>query len=152
MSATTLTPTRKGSVVGEAKSPTAPAQTFGCSMLTRLCHDDAQLTGRPEHIKNLLESARQPATDGYTRLIQSLHNDSNVSGHIHKSSNGTSTTSRTTYLCLQCPTVSASGERHRKEHAFCKYTSWDTVWRARDGLVLTVLRSGRIREWLYPLP
>lgn len=32
MSATTLTPTRKGSVVGDTKSPSAPAQTFGCSM------------------------------------------------------------------------------------------------------------------------
>jgi hypothetical protein len=89
-----------------------------------LCY--AQLTRRPEHIKNLLESARQPATDGYTRLIQSLHNDSNVSGHIHKSGNGTSTTSRTTYLCLQCPAVSGSGERHRKEHAFCEYIGRDT--------------------------
>jgi hypothetical protein len=32
MSATTLTPTRKGSVVSEAKSPSPAKQTFGCSM------------------------------------------------------------------------------------------------------------------------
>ena len=37
MSATTLTPTRKGSVVGDTKSPSAPAQTFGCSMSDKNC-------------------------------------------------------------------------------------------------------------------
>jgi len=37
MSATSLTPTRKGSVVGDTKSPSAPAQTFGCSMLDEDC-------------------------------------------------------------------------------------------------------------------
>ncbi|KAM0716984.1 hypothetical protein Q7P37_006836 [Cladosporium fusiforme] len=108
MSTTTVTPTgdspklvKKGSV-SEMKSPNSATQTtFGC-----------------QHIKNLLNSARQPATDGYTRLIQSLHNDSNISGNIHKSSNGANATSRTTYLCLQCPNVSINGERHRKEHAF----------------------------------
>jgi len=38
MSATTLTPTRKGSVVGDTKSPSAPAQTFGCSMFDENRH------------------------------------------------------------------------------------------------------------------
>lgn len=132
MSATTLTPTRKGSVVGETtKSPSPAQQTYGCSMSWRPCDRIVRLTTFPEHIKNLLEGAREKATDGYTRLIQSLHNDSNISGNIHKHSNGASTTSKTTYLCLQCPTVSATAEKHKKEHAFGEYNRRNS-WRAHE--------------------
>ena len=70
------------------------------------------------HIKNLLQAARQPATDGYTRIVQSLQKEGNVGLRTYKSGTGAETTSQTTYLCLQCPNVSNSRERHRKDHAF----------------------------------
>jgi len=48
MSATTLTPTRKGSVVSEAKSPSPAKQTFGCSMsLNTSITGDNYLTKAP---------------------------------------------------------------------------------------------------------
>nr|OQO21035.1 hypothetical protein B0A51_08395 [Rachicladosporium sp. CCFEE 5018] len=111
MATTTLVPTapsadmpklvKKGSI-SEAKSPMSATQTvYGCS-----------------HIKDLLSKARQPAIDGYTKLIRSIKRPGNVSTHINKSTAGTGTSGRTTYLCLQCPNVSNSQERHRKEHAF----------------------------------
>ncbi|KAK0274342.1 hypothetical protein LTR57_023826 [Friedmanniomyces endolithicus] len=94
----------------EAKSPTAPMQTtFGCP-----------------HIKGLLTIARQQATDGYTRLIQSLRKEDDVSDRTYlvsgvgaKTTTTTPTTTTcTTYLCLQCPTVSSTRQRHRKDHVF----------------------------------
>ncbi|TKA75284.1 hypothetical protein B0A55_05074 [Friedmanniomyces simplex] len=112
MATTTLTPTSaraetpklmKPGSVAEAKSPTtAPMQTtFGC-----------------QHIKGLLTVARQQATDGYTRLIQSLRKEEGWSDRTHVSGGGAKTTTSTTYLCLQCPTVSSTRERHRKDHVF----------------------------------
>ncbi|KAK0336639.1 hypothetical protein LTR59_001713 [Friedmanniomyces endolithicus] len=94
----------------EAKSPTAPMQTtFGCP-----------------HIKGLLTIARQQATDGYTRLIQSLRKEDDVSDRTYlvsgvgaKTATTTATTTTcTTYLCLQCPTVGSTRQRHRKDHVF----------------------------------
>ncbi|TKA62531.1 hypothetical protein B0A55_12162 [Friedmanniomyces simplex] len=112
MATTTLTPTSaraetpklmKPGSAAEAKSPTAaPMQTtFGC-----------------QHIKSLLTVARQKATDGYTRLIQSLRKEEGWSDRTHMSGGGAKTTTSTTYLCLQCPTVSSTRERHRKDHVF----------------------------------
>lgn len=79
-----------------------------------------KLTATAAHIKNLLQAARQPATDGYTRIVQSLQKEGNVGLRTHKNASGAvaETTSQTTYLCLQCPNVSNSRERHRKDHAF----------------------------------
>ncbi|KAK4496938.1 hypothetical protein PRZ48_011387 [Zasmidium cellare] len=70
------------------------------------------------HVKNLLNSARQQAIDGYTRVINSLRKEGNVSNRIYKSAAGPASTIQTTLLCLQCPNVSTSRERHRKEHGF----------------------------------
>lgn len=110
---TTLTPTSatdppkllKKVASSDAKKPTTPTQTtYGCS-----------------HIKALLQVARPQATDGYTRIVQTLQKEGNVGGHIHKSGGAgpaAETSAHTTYLCLQCPNVSSSRERHRKDHPF----------------------------------
>ncbi|CAK4034506.1 ubiquitin carboxyl-terminal hydrolase 8 [Lecanosticta acicola] len=105
-STTTLTSTtdtpklaKKGS---DSKNPTTPAQTvFGCP-----------------HIKGLLQNARQQAVDGYTKLINSLRQEKGITSRIHKTPNGPAYTLSTTYLCLQCPNVSISRERHHKNHGF----------------------------------
>lgn len=76
-----------------------------------------------EHIRGLLQAARQQATEGYTRLVQSLQKEDNVSGRTYKNGSGADTVTGTTYLCLQCPNVSSSRERHHKNHAFCEFTS-----------------------------
>ncbi|KAK4898138.1 hypothetical protein LTR27_004145 [Elasticomyces elasticus] len=111
MATTTLTPTSataetpklvKPAPPSDAKTPVTPTQTtFGC-----------------QHIKGLLTAARQQATDGYTRLIQSLRKEEGMSDRTHTSSNGAKTITSTTYLCLQCPTVSSTRDRHRKDHVF----------------------------------
>ncbi|KAK4549071.1 hypothetical protein LTR36_007527 [Oleoguttula mirabilis] len=108
MATTTLTPTSATEApklikkATEAKNPTTPTQTsYGCS-----------------HIKSLLQAARQQATDGYSRIIQALQKDGNVSGRTYKSGAIVETSAHATYLCLQCPNVSSSRERHRKDHAF----------------------------------
>lgn len=72
-----------------------------------------------EHIKSLLQAARDKATDGYTRLISSIRNEENVSDRIYKQGEGVRSTDGMTYLCLQCPNVSKGRERHRKDHIFC---------------------------------
>ncbi|KAF2769110.1 cysteine proteinase [Teratosphaeria nubilosa] len=110
MASTTLTPTsataetpklKKGSI-SEAKTPITPTQTsFACP-----------------HVKALLTAARGPATEGYTRVIESLRRESNVCGKTHKTGTGADTTGKTTYICLQCSTVSNVRERHRKDHPF----------------------------------
>ncbi|KAK5159318.1 hypothetical protein LTS14_002460 [Recurvomyces mirabilis] len=107
MATTTLTPTSATTdtpklLKKSAATPTTPLQsTFGC-----------------QHVKALLQAARQPATDGYSRIFQTLQREDGCGGRTYKSSNGGSTTIGTTYLCLQCPTVSSSRERHKKDHAF----------------------------------
>lgn len=75
-----------------------------------------------EHIKGLLQNARQQAVDGYTRLINSLNQENGIAHRIHKTPSGPCFTLQTTYLCLQCPNVSTSRERHHKNHGFCEYT------------------------------
>ncbi|KAK5716613.1 hypothetical protein LTR15_009505 [Elasticomyces elasticus] len=111
MATTTLTPTSataetpklvKPAPTSDAKTPVTPTQTtFGC-----------------QHIKGLLTAARQQATDGYTRVIQSLRKEEGMSDRTHTSSGGAKTITSTTYLCLQCPTVSSTRDRHRKDHVF----------------------------------
>lgn len=71
------------------------------------------------HIKALLQGGRQPAIDAYTRIIQSIRDEKNFSGSIHKKGTGTSTTSKSLYLCLQCPLVGSTPDKH-KNHAFGK--------------------------------
>ena len=78
------------------------------------------LTAATAHIKALLQVARGPATDGYTRIVQSLQKEGNVGPRTHKSAAGVETTTQATYLCLQCHNVNNSRERHRKDHAFGK--------------------------------
>ncbi|KAK5126297.1 hypothetical protein LTR85_010533 [Meristemomyces frigidus] len=109
MATTTLTPTSateapkliKKAAASDAKNPTTPTQTSYGS-----------------HIKSLLQAARQQATDGYSRIIQALRKDGNVGARTHKSGAVAETSAQTTYLCLQCPNVSSSRERHRKDHPF----------------------------------
>ena len=75
-----------------------------------------------EHIKGLLQAARDKATDGYTRIINAIRNEDNVSCRVYKNGEAVRSTDGTTYLCLQCPNVARGRERHRKDHVFCEYT------------------------------
>ena len=79
--------------------------------------------GAAEHIKGLLQAARDKASDGYTRLINSIRSDDNVSCRVYKHGENVKSTDGTTYLCLQCPNVSKSREKHRKDHHFCENTT-----------------------------
>lgn len=45
-----------------------------------------------------------------------------MSGRMHKQGGGVNATSKSTYLCLQCPNVTTGNERHRKEHGFGEYS------------------------------
>ncbi|KAK3115427.1 hypothetical protein LTR53_005229 [Teratosphaeriaceae sp. CCFEE 6253] len=105
MATTTLTPTSTTAETPTLKpgSAATPTQTvFGC-----------------QHVKSLLDVARHPATEGYTRIVRSLQNEEDSSNRTHtSSSNGPMTSTSTTYLCLQCPNVSNLRERHRKDHPF----------------------------------
>lgn len=76
-----------------------------------------------EHIKSLLQQARQKATDGYTRLISALQKEGSVAGVLHNTVDGAVSSGQVVYLCLQCSHVSGSKERHRKEHVFCELHS-----------------------------
>ncbi|KXS98393.1 hypothetical protein AC578_4637 [Pseudocercospora eumusae] len=100
-SATTDAPPPKLLKKGDAKPTTATQTTFGC-----------------QHIKNLLASARQQATDGYKRLIGMLQKEDNISYRIYKGNGGPGVTTQPTYLCMQCPNVSISRERHHTKHGF----------------------------------
>ncbi|EGP83308.1 uncharacterized protein MYCGRDRAFT_50123 [Zymoseptoria tritici IPO323] len=75
------------------------------------------------HIKNLLAAAGDKAIDGYTKLITTLQKEGNVTDRITKGPSGISTCGHVTYLCLQCPTVSASKEKHRPGHNFAVESS-----------------------------
>ena len=79
-----------------------------------------------EHIKELLQQARDKATANYGRLVQAIREDSNVSGCTYKIGEKARATGETTYLCLQCSNVSKTRERHRKEHPFCEYSLYHT--------------------------
>lgn len=75
-----------------------------------------------EHIQGLLVNARDKATEGYTRLVGALLKDGGrgMSDRVYKNGDKIRSSGQTTYLCLQCPNVSTSRERHKKEHAFCE--------------------------------
>ena len=104
MATTTLTPTL-AAAVAEPKRPTTPAQTtFGCA-----------------HIKALLAAVRPLAVDHYTKIISSIHSDNGFTTRFPKTAASgapPANTAKVTYLCLQCPDVSAVRERHRKDHPF----------------------------------
>lgn len=107
-STTTATPTPTTDapkLLKKASKPAAaPVQTvFGCS-----------------HIKSLLGSARVPATEGYTKLIGALQKEGTLADRIYKSAGGPATCGHVTYLCLQCPNVSSSREKHVPAHKFCQ--------------------------------
>lgn len=70
------------------------------------------------HIKGLLEQARKQAIDQYTKAIRVVKNEDNFADRYYKNADGPSCTIRVTYLCLQCPRVSATRERHSKGHGF----------------------------------
>ncbi|TKX22501.1 ubiquitin carboxyl-terminal hydrolase-like protein 11 [Elsinoe australis] len=75
-----------------------------------------------DHVKDLLENARPEATKQYTRLVQAINKDNNLSVRLPKISSGTAPYSlRPTWLCLQCPNVATSESRdaHDKAHKFC---------------------------------
>jgi ubiquitin carboxyl-terminal hydrolase 22/27/51 len=74
-----------------------------------------------EHIKDLLSQAREKATGEYARLLRCIRDEDNLSGQIYKSGNTAVITNEATYLCIQCPAVSKTRERHRKDHPFCEY-------------------------------
>ncbi|KAK6442860.1 hypothetical protein LTR95_000875 [Oleoguttula sp. CCFEE 5521] len=120
MATTTLTPTaatadmpklvKKGSI-SEAKSPMSATQTvYGCS-----------------HIKDLLSKARQPAIDGYTKLMRSISRPGNISTHIHKSTAGTAVESTNGFvLCHECrdfvydpsfEEIRSKGSSKKRKHA-----------------------------------
>lgn len=87
-----------------SKPAAAPVQTvFGCA-----------------HIKSLLASARQPATEGYTKIIGALQKESSLVDRIYKSDGGPAACGHVTYLCLQCPNVAATRGKHHKAHRFCQ--------------------------------
>lgn len=71
------------------------------------------------HVKNLLQSARKPAVEGYTKIVTRIK-EGGIATRVYKSSNGTVATTGVTWLCLQCPNVSGSREQHNKKHAFCE--------------------------------
>ncbi|KAK5108643.1 hypothetical protein LTR62_008134 [Meristemomyces frigidus] len=118
MATTTLTPTSasaeppkllKKSTPGDTRTSTSPAPTFyGC-----------------QHVKGLLQAARQQAIDGYNRT---LREKDGLGARTYKSSNGPTTTTAITYLCLQCPSVSISRERHTKGHAFAVESEFGYLW------------------------
>ncbi|TKA32167.1 hypothetical protein B0A50_01415 [Salinomyces thailandicus] len=114
MATTTLTPTPATEtpklvkkLSSDANSPSTPVQTsFGCT-----------------HIKALLQAARDRATEGYARIVRSIHapphSPSNLTTRTHKTASNTiETTGEATYLCLQCSNVSNTREKHRKDHPF----------------------------------
>ncbi|KAI5361619.1 Putative Zinc finger, RING/FYVE/PHD-type, ubiquitin specific protease [Septoria linicola] len=92
---------KKASTATDAKSITPTQTVFGCA-----------------HTKLLLTSARQGAITGYQKAVTSLQKEENISWALYKGANGAAVTGQVTYLCLQCPNVSASREPHRKDHGF----------------------------------
>lgn len=100
-----------------SKPTPAPVQTvFGCA-----------------HIKNLLSSARPQATEGYTKLIGTLQKEGSLADRIYKSAGGPAACGHVTYLCLQCPNVSSSREKHNPNHKFCWYHQVGSVAISADG-------------------
>lgn len=81
----------------------------------------------------MLHSNRQNALDSYTRVLKAINRAHNVSDNIHKTKEGTAVTAKATYLCLQCAHVKSTGKRHREEHSFGEFTSYeDALYLAID--------------------
>ncbi|KAK5008781.1 hypothetical protein LTR28_003514 [Elasticomyces elasticus] len=73
-----------------------------------------------EHVKDLLQNARDQATQQYALIIQALHDKTALLSHYQKSAAGSVPSLKPSYLCLQCPSVSAPEQRdkHKKDHTF----------------------------------
>lgn len=63
--------------------------------------------------------AKDEALKRYTKLVRAINDPEPLQNHITKSASGVSL--KSTYLCLQCPSVNTYDERdqHDKAHKFC---------------------------------
>lgn len=72
-----------------------------------------------EHTRQILKQAQQQVIDKYTQIVEVLRDPYDLVHRTYKNKDGTTgVTTGITYLCLQCPNVSISRERHRKDHSF----------------------------------
>lgn len=107
-----------------SQTPSATPETTQPKLLkkasTNDVKSDAQTVYGCSHIKAMLTAARGPALKQYQKLIDMLQNEDNINWAFYKDANNVSrSTGAPTYLCLQCPNISASKEQpHKKDHQF----------------------------------
>ncbi len=74
-----------------------------------------------EHVKELLTVKGDRAIEEYSRLMRCIRQEDNISAYVYKTADGGRVAIEPTYLCVQCPVVSKTRERHRKDHPFGQY-------------------------------
>jgi ubiquitin carboxyl-terminal hydrolase 22/27/51 len=75
-----------------------------------------------EHIKDFLSKARDQAVSEYTRILKVIRDEQNVQRQIYKQGDVVKSTNEGTYLCIQCPNVGKTREKHRKDHPFSEFS------------------------------
>ncbi|KAF2723448.1 cysteine proteinase [Polychaeton citri CBS 116435] len=100
------------------------------------------------HTKGLLQNAQDKAIDGYQKALKAITHDSRVGGKLYKTSvGGIATSPQVTYLCLQCPAVSPTRDKHRKEHQFVVESSRGMIFchECRDFVYDPTLENVRLQ-------